>query len=210
MLKNKKTRVLFIILTIMVCFLAIIEVKNMIDLKNKKTSVVLVNKKIGIYDVSPNQSNYEKELEPLLLKALSNKDDTTITNEVSKYFISEYFSLKDKNNYNQVGGLGFILEANRNNFKTNAVDSYYRDYAQFKKVYEQAQLPLITNVEIIKRTDKKRSVISNNTNLNKVVDIDVKWSYEDNNINNIVSSIIVRLVKDKDNNWYIYELISNN
>jgi hypothetical protein len=194
----------------MVCFLAIIEVKNMIDLKNKKTSVVLVNKKIGIYDVSPNQSNYEKELEPLLLKALSNKDDTTITNEVSKYFISEYFSLKDKNNYNQVGGLGFILEANRNNFKTNAVDSYYRDYAQFKKVYEQAQLPLITNVEIIKRTDKKRSVISNNTNLNKVVDIDVKWSYEDNNINNIVSSIIVRLVKDKDNNWYIYELISNN
>ncbi|MDR1782314.1 MAG: hypothetical protein LBR40_04890 [Bacilli bacterium] len=218
MLKNKKTKYLFIVLTIMVCFLAIYEAKSMIELKEKSKLTVKKDNKIGPYTVFEDKTAYEKELTPLLEDAISKKDEKQIQTLVSQYFVAEYFTLRDKSNYSQVGGVGFVLPVSQSVFKTNAIDSYYRDIKEFIVTYGQDNLPLVTEVKV--NTIKKGKVDDivlpktkkgeKETKISSVVKVNCSWTYEANDklsTTDVVDKMNIVLVKASDN-WYVYELES--
>ncbi|MEG0365165.1 MAG: hypothetical protein RR577_06005, partial [Erysipelotrichales bacterium] len=99
-------------------------------------------------------------------------------------------------------------------FKTNAKDSYYNDLGAFKENYGKENLPLVTNVNVegIKRAkvDKTTLKKSKDQKIMSVFDATLSWQYEENDkldTSKITNKIIVRFVKDNNNNWYVYELI---
>ncbi|MDF9866607.1 site-specific recombinase XerD [Bacilli bacterium PM5-3] len=214
MLKKKSTKVLLAILTILIVILGVFEVKSYLDSKNSRKVEKVTTKQIGPYIVNANQSEYQKEVEQALITALAGGQGKDIVPEVSKYFISDYFTLKDKSNYNNVGGMGFVLPDVQAKFKTNAVSSYYRDLATFKETYGKDNLPQVKSVEV----DKPKKVSKKKVELDKdsktvikfVFDVNVTWEYEENEKladMKVVNKAKLRFVSTEDSNWYVYEIV---
>ncbi|MDL2212263.1 hypothetical protein LJB88_05235, partial [Erysipelotrichaceae bacterium OttesenSCG-928-M19] len=184
MLKKRSTKLLLAILTILVVILAGFEVKSLLEASNSKEEVKITTKRIGPYIVSTNQTAYQQKVETQLQSALDSGDAVQIVSEASKFFISDYFTLKDKTNKNNVGGMGFIFIDNQAQFKVNAIASYYRDLTTYQDAYGKANMPIVTNVTTgtPKKVSKSLVKVSDNSSLQvkSVYDIPVKWQYEEN------------------------------
>ena len=214
MFKKKSTKILLGILTVLVLILGGIEAYTFLGSKNNKEEIVVQTKQLGPYIVNANQSDYQKEIEPTLLSAISSNSGKHIVDNVSKYFISEFFTLKGKANFNDVGGMGFVFPEASARFKVNAVDSYYRDLDAYKQSYGKDNLPVVTEVTTLSPRKAKLADIKEEKEatlkVSMVYDIDVEWKYEENEKlkdANLVDKVTLRYVKASDGNWYLYELI---
>lgn len=215
MLKNRTTRILLAVLTIVVVVLAIFEIKSIIDQKKKGDKVVATTKQIGPYTVLSDQTELQKKLEPELKAALDTKQGKQIVKEAGRYFISEYFTLFNKTNPKAIGGIGFVFEPTKETFRTNAFDSYYMDLPQFIKSYGKENLPLVDTVKAgaLSKVHISNVQVPKNSKLTvlSVYDVAVSWTYEKNDKNQattLVNKGRVRFVKASDGNWYVYEFIN--
>ena len=213
MFKKKSTKMLLAILTLLVLVLAGVEFKNIIDKNAKEQQPVINTKTIGPYTVNANQTEFQKKVATELEAALKTGKGIPITTAVSRYFISDFFTLRDKANKNDVGGMGFVLLDAQAQFKVNAISSYYRDLATFQQTYGKDNLPLVVEVKVGRPTrvaNTEVSVSSSSTlKIRSVYDIPVSWQYEKNDATakmNIVNKAVLRFVRASDNNWYIYQI----
>lgn len=216
MFKKTSSKVLMGILIILVFLLGGIEVKSVLDATNKKPTVRVQTKSIGPYAVNSEQSDYQKEVETKLKTALQGTKAVPIIEAISQYFISDFFTLRDKLSSNDVGGLGFVYPRNQGYFKANAIDAYYLDLPNYVKDYKQENLPLVTSVKMEKpvRVSKTTANLTKEdaTKIRYVYDAKVTWTYEANDVVdpariNLVDNITIRFVRDTDGTWWIYELV---
>lgn len=210
---NKKlVKRLFILLTIMMIALAGLEVKNLLD-TTKKTEEVTEYREVGPYKLSAEQSELEKEIETELLAALDSKDEDKILQNVSRYFVADYFSLYDKTSTNVIGGLGLVFTNNKKEFKTNAINSYYGDVPLYREVYGAKNLPKVSEIKASKVSNYDLNLLDVNkkddSKASKAYSIDLSWSYAENeelDTTNIVNKAEMILVKSSNDNYYVFAL----
>ena len=213
MFKKKSTKILLGILTVLVLVLAGFEFKSVVESNEKNNSSVPVTKMIGPYKVNTNQTDFQKKVGQELEEALKTKQGVPITRAVSKYFVSDFFTLRNRTDKNDVGGMGFVLLDAQAQFKANAIASYYRDLVNFKDSYGAENLPLVTDVSVgaAKRVANSEVSVNESSTLKieSVYDIPVSWQYEKNDVLakiDIVDKAVLRFVRASDNNWYIYQI----
>ncbi|MEG0568944.1 MAG: hypothetical protein RR543_01025 [Erysipelotrichales bacterium] len=214
MFRNRKLKITVLLLTIVLLGLALVEMSGMLKVKENSKKPVITTENVGPYTIRAERTKLQEDLLPKLKEALDTKKGKPIVTEASKYFISDYFTLRDKKTSNMIGGTGFVYKPVKETFKTNAKDSYYNDLGAFKENYGKENLPLVTNVNVegIKRAkvDKTTLKKSKDQKIMSVFDATLSWQYEENDkldTSKITNKIIVRFVKDNNNNWYVYELI---
>ncbi|WP_423363134.1 hypothetical protein [Mycoplasma sp. P36-A1] len=213
---SKNTKILFGVLTILILALTFTEVKSVYDATKvtKSTEAEKTSLEIGPYSVSITQSEYEKLIQSELTTALESKKNKDIVNSVTKYFISDYFSLRDKPNFNSVGGTGFVFSKVKKQFTKNAISGYYMDLEQYKNTYGAENLPLVNKVTIVKTTKVNKTKVATSetktTKVGGVYDVQVKWTYEANeklSTKSIIKKAKVRLVSNPETKvWYVYDI----
>lgn len=213
MVNKKLVKTLFILLTIMMIALAGLEIKSFLD-TSQKNNVVVDTMNIGPYKVSVKQTALEKEIGNELKTALDSKEQNAIVQQVSRYFVADYFTLNDKVSVNDIGGLSFVLVNNKKEFKTNAINSYYGDVPIFREVFGQKNLPVVESVsaEKVKKYDLNKLKInkSEDSKAKEAYSVNLSWKYMENeklDTSDIVNKGQIILVKDQDNNLFIFSLI---
>ena len=114
-----------------------------------------VEKKEFGYELMDNKSalykEYFKDLKDELMKDVVNEE--AYAKIVAQLFITDFYSLEDKNTSTDIGGLDFIHEDIRDNFVLKAGDTIYK-YVD-SNVYKdrKQELPKIKQVDIVSATN---------------------------------------------------------
>lgn len=218
---NKKLRIsLIVVLIILIAILSAIEIKQVLNLNPDNQVKVEPTHKVGPYTLEVAQTSILQEDEKNLKTAIEQGKEKPLVQAVAKYFVSDYFTLRYKNNMNDVGGLGVVFPKTKNQFKINAIDSYYLDVAEFNADYGPENLPLVDEISVNNPVKIDKSTVDFDTkaiadDVKAVYDVTAKWQYEANEKVNatklgIVNQIVVRLVVDKENQVWVYELLGVN
>jgi hypothetical protein len=211
MLRRKSTKILFGLLTILIIALGALEVNNILTAGFGDDDSEITTKQIGPYVVNAQQTERQEQLEEQLLAALDANDQEAIKRNVTEYFVSDFFTLRDKRNLNDIGGIGFVLPDTRARFSTNAIDSYYRDLADFKNAFDNENLPLVVSVELgefvdvdlyeieveVESDNEEDEEDNEEVEITSAFDVEVTWIYEESNVidvSQIVDNAIIRLV----------------
>ena len=163
--KNGKTKVIAIMLMILAVILfgfayiksmdnkekkpVMDEVKTVDNIQTKEFDYVLYDNKSDLY------KEYFSNLKEELMKDEVN--DEEYAKIISKLFVVDFYSLKDKTTSTDVGGLDFIYEGMKENFILKATDTIYK-YVESNVYGDRKQdLPKITaiNVNQITKTPLK-------------------------------------------------------
>lgn len=160
----KQTKILKVVL-LLVFIVLIILVVNIIKgiNKNKKIS----NSKIDIitnynYSLKENESTYYKKLFNDLKKELIKKeiDYTLYASIISKMFLTDFYTLDNKINKNDIGGVEFIYKDYQDMFIKEAKDTVYKYIENNIYGNRKQELPIVkevrvTNIEIKKYNSHK-------------------------------------------------------
>lgn len=108
------------------------------------------------YQLSETATAYQKSIFEELTQA---KDDyqssqTDLTKEayvesVVKNFIADFYTWSNKTGRNDVGGLQFINEEMKANFRKQAIDSFYENLDYYLKDYDPTSLLTVSHVTIL-------------------------------------------------------------
>lgn len=216
---KKRTKVLIGILTVCVLILIVLDLRSTLGW-DKKRSEKLPTFTVGPYTLVEGRTDYLNNARGQLEGAVKSNDDQSLVKAVANYFVADYFTLKNKPTFNDVGGMGLVLPVIKikKQVKENAIDSFYADLSTFINAYKAENLPEITNVKI-DNVEKLTSVPdlskypdSKNKNMptkvEQAYDARTSFEYRDNNVldtSNLINQAVVRLVKVNDV-WYVLEL----
>lgn len=106
--------------------------------------IKIVNNNVYEAPVNPTkeQANIYNELSQALTTTTST--DESIAGLVAKNFAYEFYTLYGKSDKNAIGGLTFIPEISKEEFKTYALSKYYKDYDTIVSKYSKEDLPNVT------------------------------------------------------------------
>ncbi len=125
------------------------EIKTVDNIQTKEFDYVLYDNKSDLY------KEYFSNLKDELMKDVVN--DEEYAKIISKLFIVDFYSLKDRTTSTDVGGLDFIYDGMKENFILKATDTIYK-YVESNVYGDRKQdLPKITavNVNQITKTSLK-------------------------------------------------------
>ncbi len=121
-------------------------------------------------------SLYETEFNELK-KILKTKDydEEAYAKSLVKLFVIDFYTLDNKLNKYDVGGLDFIKEDDQDTFKSKAMDSYYKNVLDNTYDNRKTKYPIVTKVSVdnIENTPFKINNKSNDAFL-----LDVTWEYD--------------------------------
>ena len=180
--KLKKKRIMIamivLILIIAVASFGVYQLKK--KKKEVKTVVTVADKIADGYDytITDEATKYSKDLFSKLKKELS-KDSVNEENYAkleTQLFISELFTLSNKVNRNDVGGVQFIYKDYQESFTKEAMEELYH-YVE-NNIYgdRKQELPEIVNVDVI-NVEQKEYVLSDEVTDEKAYYIDVTMNY---------------------------------
>lgn len=215
---KKRTKVLIGVLTICVLILIVLDLRSTLGWDKKHLEKVPTFT-VGPYTLVEGRTDYLNNARGQLEGAVKSNDDQSLIKAVANYFVADYFTLKNKQTFNDVGGLGLVLPVVKSQFKTNAIDSFYVDLSSLIDAYKAENLPEITNVKI-DNVEKLNSVPDLSkypdskdknmpTKVEQAYDARTSFGYRDNNVldtSNLINQAVVRLVK-VNNVWYVLELL---
>ena len=146
-LKTWPIIILLIFIILILCIISIIKSLN----GNKKVSTETIDTiKNYNYNLNQNESSYYKSLFKELKKVLSNKniDEEKYASIISKMFLTDFLSLDNAINKNDIGGLDFVYESYLETFKPKAQDTLYL-YVE-NNIYgdRKQELPVVSNVKV--------------------------------------------------------------
>lgn len=218
-MRNRLKRVLIIILIILIIAIGAMEVKNYIKPESKSQTLMKKNINIGPYKINENQTEYMKQLAEELKTAYdTNPDSDALLYALTKYFVADYYTLRNKFVMADVGGMGLVYPVISKTFKQNAIDSYYMDITEYRNEYGVDNLPEVASIKVSKPEKINMAAIRLNDELKEKAkdfrDIVVDWTYVDNDVVNpvqlkLVNKSVIRLVKDVDGTWWIYEILAD-
>lgn len=162
-LKTWPIIILLIFILLVICIISIISSLN----NNKKISTETIDtiKKYN-YNLKQNENAYYKSLFKELKYELNKEkiDEEKYASIVSKMFLTDFLSLDNAINKNDIGGTDFVYESYRDTFITKAKDTLYL-YVE-NNIYgdRKQQLPIVKEVKInnIEKKEYKGKVTDEN------------------------------------------------
>ena len=194
---KKRAKILIFLITIIVigiiCFLVY---KNFFG-KNETEGAKVINsiEDYG-YTLKDNKNEKYKSMFEELKKVLEKDkvDYDKYAEIISKMFIYDFFSLDDKMAKNDIGGVDFIHPDALSNFLENAESTYYK-YVE-SNIYgnRNQKLPMVDEVKVgeIKTTE----FAVGDKNVDDAYEIEVEWTYTEEEFNDYQSSGKLIIVKD--------------
>ena len=176
-MKNKYKRLL-IIIVILIIILGVVGVIYKLSKTEDEEAIKVLDVIDGFsYELKETDSKLKKDLFYELEKTLKEDDiDYKIYAELlSKIFVVDVFSLDYKMNKYDIGGLEFILDSEKDKFKTLMSDTLYDIVENNYDGKRKQELPLVNSVTIIECTDSKFKF--DNEEL-LAYDIVLEWTYE--------------------------------
>lgn len=144
----KKIARIFVILIflVMIAFF-LFKIFNKKGSEEEKVEVIDNIESYG-YSLDDNETAYYKELFNELKEILNEDsvDEKEYAKSISKLFVADFYNLDNKVSKNDVGGIQFVYEDYREDFKKYATESVYHYIKANDKKKEE--LPIITKVEV--------------------------------------------------------------
>lgn len=122
---------------------------------------------------------------------------------LSELFIIDFYTLDNKNDKNDIGGIQFIYDDLKDNFMLNASDTVYK-YIKNITSSKNRQLPVVSKINVSDISENTYKI--ENTEYNSYI-VTLDWSYEKDY--GYETSTKITLIK-KDNKLFIVEKVSNN
>lgn len=122
---------------------------------------------------------------------------------LSELFIIDFYTLDNKNDKNDIGGIQFIHDDLKDNFMLNASDTVYK-YIKNITSSKNRQLPVVSKINVSDISENTYKI--ENTEYSSYI-VTLDWSYEKDY--GYETSTKITLIK-KDNKLFIVEKVSNN
>ena len=180
--KLKKKRILIALLVVIV-LIAIggFGVYYVTSNKKEVRAVATVTDEIGNgynYTITDDATDYSKELFADLKKELSKDqvDEEKYATLETQLFISEFFTLANKINRNDVGGVQFIYDDYQESFQKEAMEHLYHYVENDLYGDREQELPEIVNVDVI-NVKQKEYTLNDTTTDEEAYYVDVTMNY---------------------------------
>lgn len=151
---NKKKVIIFSLVIIIV--IGIIGVASYALLKPEETEDTPKNVNevtidgYGIYADDNDSELYREEYEKLRENLLSDEIDyDEYARSVAKMFIIDLYTIKNKTNKYDVGGVDFVWPDGLENYRTNVTDTIYKYVEDNSNNDRDQQLPVVNSIEIV-------------------------------------------------------------
>lgn len=202
---KKRRRKIFV--TILIIILAALLILFAIRTKNnngelEKKKVVDEIKKFS-YTVSENDPKLFKEKFKELKKELSKKDvdNKKYAKLISELFVIDFYTLDNKSNKNDVGGVQFIYTNYQSDFVDTARDGIYKQVKSNLQEKRNQKLPIVSSTKISSIEKVSPSEIFKSNDFANATDaegyeIKISWNYKNNDDFQKEATIIV--VEDGD------------
>ena len=179
--KLKKKRII-IAMVVLVAIIAVASfgVYQICFNKKEAKTVVTVTDKIanGYYSITDEATKYSKDLFSKLKKELSKDsvDEEKYAKLETQLFMSELFTLSNKVNRNDVGGVQFVYKDYQESFTKEAMEGLYH-YVE-NDIYgdRKQELPEVVNVDVI-NVEQKEYTLNDEVTDDKAYYIDVTMNY---------------------------------
>lgn len=201
--KLKKRKIIIGILILVLAILLVIFAINLGKTEDDNKKKVVDEIKKFSYTVSETDTKLFKDTFKELKKVLSAKeiDNEEYAKLISELFVIDFYTLDNKNTKNDVGGVQFVYESYKADFVDIARDSIYK---QVKSNIDNNRNQSLPEVETIEVTDVEEVVPSTifesddfkNVNEAEAYEINLSWTYKNNDDFQTEATIIV--VKDGD------------
>ncbi len=112
----------------------------------KKSEVEI--KQNEIYTAPATPTDAEAKLFNKLTKAINEQDGEKIATLVAQNFVFDFFSLKNKESAQDVGGLTYLPANRQEAFKTFAMGMVYSNYATIVNDSGKKNLPMVSEVKV--------------------------------------------------------------
>ncbi|MEG0826089.1 MAG: hypothetical protein RR404_01325 [Bacilli bacterium] len=179
-MKKNLDRYVLILIIVVLTFLLILYGVNIFKEKSKVKSKIEIIDKIEDYNYileNTMTNEYKKVFKKLVevLKIQSIEEEKYVS-LISQLFIMDFYTLNDKLNNTDIGGIEFVFENIKENFKLKATNTIYK-YLESNIYGERKQeLPVVRDVVV--NSIKKISYKYNSIIDEKAYQISVKWIYE--------------------------------
>lgn len=162
-MENNMKKAILIVILILILGLSL-----MFFIKKQKTDVYVIDEIEG-YVLENNKSGYYNELFNEL-KTLLNKEYTEeeYLEIVAKLFVTDVYSLTHALSKNDVGGMQYVYESFREDFKKIAKSSIYDGVESNIYGNRKQSLPEVTSVSITSIEDEKFTIASKKQDVYKV------------------------------------------
>ena len=181
---RKRYKIWLIIIVILIILAASIGLSSLFLFKNKPedvpkntTSIILDLKDFG-YTLDNRDTPIMQEefnhLEEILQAEELNYEE--YAKSLAKLFIIDFYTLSNKINKYDVGGLEYILNEKKEMFQTKAMDTIYKDIIDNTYSDRTQKLPTIKTVEVLDLTETEISLADTKTPSYKVT---LNFTYEE-------------------------------
>lgn len=179
-LKKKRIMIAMIVLVAIIAVASFGIYQICFHKKEVKTVVTVTDKIANGYDytITDEATKYSKDLFSKLKKELSKDsvDEENYAKLETQLFISELFTLSNKVNRNDVGGVQFIYKDYQESFTKEAMEGLYH-YVE-NDIYgdRKQELPEVVNVDVI-NVEQKEYTLNDDITDDKAYYIDVTMNY---------------------------------
>ena len=188
--KIKKMSILIIVVLILIVG-TIITVKIFTDKQTPKETVKVIDT-VKDYTLDENETNYYKDLFTELKEVLSSEtiDEEKYAKIVSQLFLSDFFTLKNKVNKNDIGGTQFVYKNFQSDFNSLARETIYHNLENNTYGDRKQELPIVYSVDVVETKQDSYDYLDKTDDDAYYLDLIIKYekdlSYQEN-----VSLIIV-------------------
>lgn len=153
------------------------------------------------YTLKSNATELMKEEFKILKNNLESGDidDEAYAESIAKLFVIDIFTLNNKLNKYDVGGVDYIMPVGLDNFKLNITDTIYKYIENDDNNKRTQKLPIVDSINIEKQEETEFKI---NEDLYKGYKINLKWEYKIDYDYEDECEIIV--IKDK-KHYYVAE-----
>lgn len=171
------------------------------DELNNETNITEING-YGITLTDNDTALYKTEFEVLKANLESeNIDYQEYAKSIAKLYIIDLYTINNKVNKYDVGGLEFVYEGAKDNYVTNVTDTLYKYVEDNSKNKRKQELPVVSSINVESINEATYKVNSENITYN-AYKIKVTWDYEkDLGYDKTAEVIII----NKDNHLYVVE-----
>lgn len=195
-LKKKAKLIILLIAIIVIVIIGFMIFKNIFGKKETEGARVINSIEDYGYTLKDNKDEKYKSMFDELKKVLEKDkvDYEKYAQVISEMFIYDFFSLDNKIAKNDIGGVDFIHPDALSNFLENAESTYYK-YVE-SNIYgnRNQKLPMVDEVKVgeIKTTE----FAVGDKNVDDAYEIEVEWTYTEEDFSDYQSSGKLVIVKD--------------
>lgn len=131
----------------------------------------------GIYLRETDSDLYRQEYDILKKNLESNEINyDEYASSVAKLFIIDLYTIKNKINKYDIGGIDFVYPNSLENYKTNVTDTIYKYVEDNSNNNRDQQLPVVSDV-LIEETKKEKFLINEDKKEYDAYSFKLKWNY---------------------------------